>query len=433
MDLLEESRKRIARRWARRLRADLFEHEVSGRDLRAPLVALLDDLLRLVRDRGDEGIELWAERMRAHGVRRYEQRFEADDLAREMKWLQITLLEEEARRSRTLDPTFVHLVAELAGEATASVEAAFARLLQTESARSRDAALMESVLHHIAIGILLAEPDGTVTWASPPAAALLGVPLRALLGMKSDGLGAILTRLHARHLDGTPFRGSDLPFVRALASNARVRGAWLAVRRADGSESILEMEATPLVDESGVPWAVIQTIADRTDAARKNRELYDAWEKMRGMKDRLAAGVSPGTPPPAAHTRAAGNARRVLVVDDDAANTDTLAEVLREDGYEVDVANDAASAMRAWKVRPHDAVLLDAVMPDRSGWDLAQDIRTLSPRAVLAMISGTEISDPAKMALVDAIFRKPLDLDALDDFLSRRPSQPGESPAPSAL
>ena len=40
-----------------------------------------------------------------------------------------------------------------------------------------EAAVMESVLNHVEVGILLAETDGTVSFVTPPVSRLLGVPL----------------------------------------------------------------------------------------------------------------------------------------------------------------------------------------------------------------------------------------------------------------
>ena len=66
---------------------------------------------------------------------------------------------------------------------------------------------------------------------------------------------------------------------------------------------------------------------------------------------------------------------RVLIADDDAATRDLVANVLRESGYEVDIAHDGAEAVELVAHLPYDIVLLDAVMPRQSGVDACRTIK----------------------------------------------------------
>ena len=77
--LLEEEQERITRLWSKRLRAETYEVDLPGHDLRAPLSRLIGELARLLRERGQEAVRLWPEVVRAHGARRYDQRFDAED------------------------------------------------------------------------------------------------------------------------------------------------------------------------------------------------------------------------------------------------------------------------------------------------------------------------------------------------------------------
>jgi CheY-like chemotaxis protein len=113
--------------------------------------------------------------------------------------------------------------------------------------------------------------------------------------------------------------------------------------------------------------------------------------------------------------------RRVLVVDDDLDNARMMAEVLGEEGYEVQVAHSPEVALGMWDRRRFDAALLDAVMPEMSGWELARELRQKSPQTLLAIVTGMDVrgQNRANLALVDAVFRKPIDVGALDDFLGQ--------------
>jgi DNA-binding NtrC family response regulator len=64
---------------------------------------------------------------------------------------------------------------------------------------------------------------------------------------------------------------------------------------------------------------------------------------------------------------------RILVVDDESDIRTTLREVLADEGYEVDVAADAAQARAARGRAEHDLVLLDIWMPDTDGITLLRE------------------------------------------------------------
>ena len=118
----------------------------------------------------------------------------------------------------------------------------------------------------------------------------------------------------------------------------------------------------------------------------------------------------------------------MLVVDDDPDNARMMAEVLGEEGYDVKVAHSAERGAEDVGRRRFDAALLDAVMPDMSGWELARELRKRSPQALLAIVTGMDVrgQNRANLALVDAVFRKPIDVGALDDFLGQSEPALGE-------
>ncbi len=109
LQLLEAEEERVVRLWSKRIHAETYEVAIPGRSLRAPLRRLLDELVRLLRDRGADALRLWPEVVRSHGARRYDQRFEAEDLAREFKALEEVLLHVYARRNGVLEPEVAEL------------------------------------------------------------------------------------------------------------------------------------------------------------------------------------------------------------------------------------------------------------------------------------------------------------------------------------
>jgi DNA-binding response OmpR family regulator len=80
-------------------------------------------------------------------------------------------------------------------------------------------------------------------------------------------------------------------------------------------------------------------------------------------------------------------AARILIVEDSPLVTDAFSILLRESGYDVDVAGTIAEAVEVTKTRPADLILLDISLPDGDGLELLDQLREQKslPKATLAM------------------------------------------------
>jgi DNA-binding response OmpR family regulator len=85
----------------------------------------------------------------------------------------------------------------------------------------------------------------------------------------------------------------------------------------------------------------------------------------------------------------------VLVVDDDPNFSSLAARILHRAGLEVvGTAVDAATAVAAaWSLKP-DAALVDVGLPDRDGFDLAQELAALPWRPQVVLISSDRDAVP---------------------------------------
>lgn len=114
---------------------------------------------------------------------------------------------------------------------------------------------------------------------------------------------------------------------------------------------------------------------------------------------------------------------RILIVDDNKDARDSLATLLGELGYLVQVAQNGKIALElALNFLPH-AVLLDVVMPDMSGFKLAEQFRAhaLLRDATLITLTGWQYEmDPwlSKHAGCDYHLQKPVDVSELETLLS---------------
>src|SRR5438270_727734 len=65
----------------------------------------------------------------------------------------------------------------------------------------------------------------------------------------------------------------------------------------------------------------------------------------------------------------------ILLVEDEAALRATLGDRLRGEGYVVDTAVDGFEAVDKAANLPFDLIILDLMLPSRSGFDVCRDIR----------------------------------------------------------
>ena len=127
-----------------------------------------------------------------------------------------------------------------------------------------------------------------------------------------------------------------------------------------------------------------------------------------------AASQSPPEPP---------RGRRVLLVDDDPEIIESMRTVLESKGYEILVARDGNQGLLMAERENPDLVVLDMMMPKRSGFLVLERLRRSHPVPVrVIMITANEGSRHkayAEMLGVDDYIRKPFAMDRLLDSVQR--------------
>ena len=125
------------------------------------------------------------------------------------------------------------------------------------------------------------------------------------------------------------------------------------------------------------------------------------------------------------------NGARVLVVDDEPQILRALETTLRGAGYEVETAPDGETALTRAAARPPAAVILDLVLPDRSGIEVCRELRTWleAPVIVLSAVGEERDKVEALDAGADDYVTKPFGIDELLARLRaalRRAAAPGD-------
>jgi len=87
-------------------------------------------------------------------------------------------------------------------------------------------------------------------------------------------------------------------------------------------------------------------------------------------------------------------AHTVLIVDDHPAFRRLARRVLEDAGFDVvGEAADGASALTTARAKRPDAVLLDVLLPDMSGFEVSRRLATLRPRPVVVLTSSRSRAD----------------------------------------
>lgn len=103
-----------------------------------------------------------------------------------------------------------------------------------------------------------------------------------------------------------------------------------------------------------------------------------------------------------------GTPVRVLVVDDEPQILRLVRAGLRGHGYDVQTAVDGEDALDQIALHPPDIVILDLIMPGKSGFDVVQEVRTWSTVPIIVLSARGEERDKVTA----------LDLGA-DDYLTK--------------
>lgn len=113
---------------------------------------------------------------------------------------------------------------------------------------------------------------------------------------------------------------------------------------------------------------------------------------------------------------AASKNRAVLVVDDDKADAETLAETLRLSGVRARVVFSGEDALQVMNQGEVDVCVTDLVMPGTNGVALAEKARTLDESVTVIVCSGHDVPQMVRQVNTLGVFacmRKPLSPDEL--------------------
>lgn len=123
---------------------------------------------------------------------------------------------------------------------------------------------------------------------------------------------------------------------------------------------------------------------------------------------------------------------RVLVVDDEPSICKALSVVLERLGFRVSTAQDGYGALTKFRRDVHDLVIADLKMPGMSGIDLLREIKRISPRTPVVLLTAYGTVEGAVEAMKEGAFdflQKPFTPEVLKEVVSRalRPREEGQA------
>ena len=108
-----------------------------------------------------------------------------------------------------------------------------------------------------------------------------------------------------------------------------------------------------------------------------------------------------------------------MIVDDDAAAVDSLAQILTDEGYQVSSATNGKEALVYLRgAPPPRVIILDLFMPEMDGWEFRRE-QLRDPK--LSLIPVVVMTGTSIYAGIDAnvIVHKPLDVDRFISLVER--------------
>lgn len=283
VELLERGGERIAKRWAKESPVP-----VGGREVTRPLPDLLHELARVLRLRGAAGLGIWRESIRRHGGVRQQEGFSAAELIGEFQVLAAVLAEEwRAAHGAPPEPAVAVAIAEIAFAGAAASADDYVRAARRVAARLHKEASLQSILNHIAEGLITAEVDGTISVVTPQGGRVLGLPPEELVGLGRADAASVIARLELSDEHGRRLTPEELPYLRALDTGQAVRSHWLKLRRpSDGAVRLVQTDAIP-IHEEGQVRGVVQTLHDRTEEWESREALGRAYDELRRLHVQL--------------------------------------------------------------------------------------------------------------------------------------------------
>ena len=176
---------------------------------------------------------------------------------------------------------------------------------------------------------------------------------------------------------------------------------------------------------TGVGLALVRRLCALMDGTVTAANRPTGGASFRVQLRLATTALSPVATAPSPAPNSLASRRRILVVEDNAAARELLAEALHAAGHEVELAPTGQAALAAFAARAPDLVILDLHLPDIDGLEVARRLRAAAapgrgPRIVGCSAEAFAATrDAALAAGMDEFLSKPVSLGELNRALGR--------------
>ena len=115
-------------------------------------------------------------------------------------------------------------------------------------------------------------------------------------------------------------------------------------------------------------------------------------------------------------------ALRVFIVDDDIDFAESLAEVIKKRGHQVELAHNGEDAVERFRDADFDIAFMDVKLPGKNGVESFFEIRKIKPDAKVMMMTGYSVEHLLRQAVDHGalgVLHKPLDFDRVLEVLDK--------------
>jgi signal transduction histidine kinase/AmiR/NasT family two-component response regulator len=222
-----------------------------------------------------------------------------------------------------------------------------------------------------------AQESGTAREGTAPSAP--AAPLALVIEDDDRIADLIAAQLHAEGFAVMRAATAEEGLVRAAKRRPQLITLDIFLPAMDGWEFMRRLKADPKLADTPVVIIIVSQDLDRSLALGARRVL----QKPLAREELVAALAG------LVDARADGTPARVLVVDDNVKAVELLATLLEAEGYGVMRAYGGAEAIEAARRAPPDLVILDLMMPEVSGFEVARALRDSEQTARIPILALT--------------------------------------------
>jgi DNA-binding response OmpR family regulator len=81
---------------------------------------------------------------------------------------------------------------------------------------------------------------------------------------------------------------------------------------------------------------------------------------------------------------------RILIVEDEVELAGTMARILSESGINVEIAHNGVDGFALAQVESFDVILLDVLLPQKTGWEICRDLRLAKVNTPIMMLTAMD-------------------------------------------